>query len=176
MSGVPTLPANRPRLVSVPIDMSDPGPSNEPADEVDRLLAFLAGRDVPCPRCGYNLRDLSRPQCPECRHDLALAVGVRQPPLAWLLVALAPGAFSLIAATLLLGLMIFVGLIGGGRAPWPIVIADAFGFTSGLAAVVLVRYRSPFLRQMRARQQLWALVIWAVHVMAFVALIVAMHF
>lgn len=36
---------------------------------------FLAGRDAPCPRCGYNLRSVRTGQCPECgvvlRPDLA---------------------------------------------------------------------------------------------------------
>jgi hypothetical protein len=27
---------------------------------------FLAEHDVPCPRCGYNLRGLGEPLCPEC--------------------------------------------------------------------------------------------------------------
>lgn len=36
------------------------------------LQAFLADRDVPCPHCGYNLRGLQAPVCPECKHDLQL--------------------------------------------------------------------------------------------------------
>lgn len=30
------------------------------------LEAFLAGRDVPCHACGYNLRDVQGVFCPEC--------------------------------------------------------------------------------------------------------------
>jgi predicted amidophosphoribosyltransferase len=37
------------------------------AEEEARLLReFLAERDVLCPRCGYNLRGLDKPYCPEC--------------------------------------------------------------------------------------------------------------
>lgn len=32
-------------------------------------MAFIKGRDVDCPHCAYNLRDLPEPRCPECgRH------------------------------------------------------------------------------------------------------------
>jgi len=36
------------------------------------LRSYLRGRDAPCPRCGYNLRDLEEAACPEC--GLALRI------------------------------------------------------------------------------------------------------
>lgn len=40
---------------------------NEPAGDCgELLLQFLDRRSVPCPRCGYDLRDLTRSVCPEC--------------------------------------------------------------------------------------------------------------
>lgn len=39
-------------------------------DELARL--YLAGRDVPCPKCRYNRRDSDRAACPECGHRLEL--------------------------------------------------------------------------------------------------------
>ena len=48
---------------------------------------------------------------------------------------------------------------------------DAFGWLSGIAALVLIKYRFRFLRQPRAAQQRWALLAWAVHVVAFVTFI-----
>jgi hypothetical protein len=38
------------------------------AEQDDRtwLLEQLRGRDVPCPKCGYNLRGSAAEQCPEC--------------------------------------------------------------------------------------------------------------
>lgn len=36
------------------------------AEDREELRTFLAGRDAPCPRCGYNLRDLKVEVCPEC--------------------------------------------------------------------------------------------------------------
>ncbi len=34
--------------------------------ELEHVRRFVAGRDVPCPKCDYNLRDLERGECPEC--------------------------------------------------------------------------------------------------------------
>lgn len=36
-------------------------------------LSLLADHDVPCPRCGYNLRGASEPKCPECGEAFTLA-------------------------------------------------------------------------------------------------------
>ncbi len=43
------------------------------ASEGDRLLAFLATRDLACPGCGYNLRGLATPRCPECGRAISPA-------------------------------------------------------------------------------------------------------
>ena len=43
------------------------------------LRAFLAQRDVACPGCAYNLRDLQGQRCPECGNELTLAVGLAEP-------------------------------------------------------------------------------------------------
>lgn len=47
--------------------------------ERDLLLTFIAERDVPCPACGYNLRQLTQPACPECGLTLKLSVGSDTP-------------------------------------------------------------------------------------------------
>jgi uncharacterized membrane protein YdjX (TVP38/TMEM64 family) len=39
---------------------------------LDALGAALRGRDVPCPGCGYNLRDLTGDRCPECGIELTV--------------------------------------------------------------------------------------------------------
>ena|ERR1051325_4445217 len=44
-----------------------------PSEET-HLLAWLENRDIKCPVCDYNLRDLQKPVCPECSAPLALAV------------------------------------------------------------------------------------------------------
>lgn len=45
------------------------------------LAVFLAQRDEPCPKCGYNLRGVQAAACPECGTTLELAVR-RVAPLA----------------------------------------------------------------------------------------------
>jgi len=50
-----------------------PTPPPNRDDELARL--YLAGRDVPCPKCGYNRRDSDQATCPECAHALTLAPG-----------------------------------------------------------------------------------------------------
>lgn len=47
----------------------------EPRRERELLTEFLAGRNVACPVCGYNLRGLASPICPECGAHLDLRVG-----------------------------------------------------------------------------------------------------
>ena len=141
-----------------------------PEDSVALLLRFLHDRDASCPLCGYNLRNLVRPQCPECREDLVLAVGVRKLRFGWFLATITPGLFCGIAAPLLLIPMIAVPLRGGGAAPWFFVATDAFGWLSGIAALVLLRHRFLFLRQPQPAQRAWAVLAWAIHVAAFVML------
>ena len=151
-----------------------PRGGRDPADEVPLLLTFLRERDAACPLCGYNLRNLVRPQCPECRQDLVLSVGIKDLRLGWLVATIAPGIFSGIAAGLLLIPIILVPLLArGGPAPWFIVGADLFGWLSGLAAVALVKYRLTFLRLPRDVQRTWAIVAWAIHLAAFFLLVVS---
>ncbi|HYE21678.1 MAG TPA: hypothetical protein VEA69_24745 [Tepidisphaeraceae bacterium] len=71
-------------------------------DQVGWLRAYLRGRDVGCPLCGYNLRDLGSDRCPECGREVRLGVSVAEPYLrAWvtavvaLLIAAGVGVFVL---------------------------------------------------------------------------------
>ncbi len=143
-----------------------PTPTGE-TDDVARLLSFLDDRDVDCPLCGYNLRDLTRPQCPECRQELLLTVGVTRPKFLWFLLAVAPCTFSGIAAGLLLIPMIIQPLSGGGPPQPPIFVLEALGWLSALGGLVLVRYRFAFLRQTSKRQRICAAAVWGAHVLAF---------
>ena len=73
--------------------MSEPTPGDATgaiaADDAD-LVAWLRDRDVPCPLCGYNLRRLAMPRCPECGQPLRLGVSLAEPYLkAWVATAAA---------------------------------------------------------------------------------------
>ncbi|MBT8485782.1 MAG: hypothetical protein HKO59_05100 [Phycisphaerales bacterium] len=145
-------------------------------DDVTRLLEFLRDRDVPCPLCRYNLRDLTQPQCPECRHELLLTVGVTKPQFLWFLLAVAPCAFAGIAAALLLIPMTVQTLSGGGIPEAPIFVLDALGWLSFLGGLVLVRHRFAFLGQTPERQRVYAAAVWASHLLAFLAFLATILF
>jgi hypothetical protein len=70
------------------------------------LRSWLFDRDQPCPLCGYNLRGLSIPRCPESGQLIKLSVALAEPYLkAWvaLIVALLlPAGFGLVFSVLLL--------------------------------------------------------------------------
>jgi hypothetical protein len=137
-----------------------------PSRAEELLLEFLREHDAPCPLCGYNLRALTRPLCPECGQDLVLTVGAAHLRLRWLLVAVAPGFFSGIAAVFVLIPIVARLIFGDGRMSWPLVPLDLFGWCSGVFAILLGVNRTRFLAQPRARQRLWALGIWVVHFVA----------
>lgn len=61
--------------------MPDGDPDAQASDYTRLLVEYLADRDVPCPRCGYNLRALTNSICPECGDSLRLQVGLVEPRL-----------------------------------------------------------------------------------------------
>ncbi len=139
-------------------------------DDVARLLSmFLRGRDVSCPLCGYNLRDLTQQQCPECRHELMLTVGVIKPRFLWFLLAMTPCTFAGIAAGLTLIPMIVQGLAGAGPPPAVIVTLVLLGLVSALGGLMLIRHRFEFLRQEPRRQRRLAVAVWLIHGLALLA-------
>jgi hypothetical protein len=142
-------------------------PTMTPAQQM--LIDFLREHDAPCPVCGYNVRALTRPICPECKQELTLTVGAARLQLGWLFAALAPGFFSGIAAIFVLipigGQLFF----GNGRPELLIIALDLFGWSSGAFAVLLAlrpRWRIRFLAQSRSRQRWFAIIIWLIHIAA----------
>src|SRR5215471_11172765 len=87
-----------PPLVSRPVE-------DGRADEL--LLMFVHDRSVPCPRCGYDLRALTQPRCPECREPLKLVVGRAHVQHLWFLLTIAPGIFSGILSILMVGVVVW---------------------------------------------------------------------
>jgi hypothetical protein len=135
------------------------------------LLEFLRDHDAACPLCGYNLRTLRRPVCPECGQELVLTVGAARVRIGWLMAAVAPGFFSGIAAVFLLVPIVARVAFGDGRMSWPLVWIDLFGACSGAFAVALAAKRHRFLALPRATQRWWAIGIWGVHVAALGVLV-----
>jgi DNA-directed RNA polymerase subunit RPC12/RpoP len=53
--------------------------SPSPPADAELLRSYLAERDVPCPKCGYNLRGVEQSKCPECGSAIVFGlVGARQ--------------------------------------------------------------------------------------------------
>ncbi|HTL29768.1 MAG TPA: hypothetical protein VL282_11120 [Tepidisphaeraceae bacterium] len=132
----------------------------------DLLLEFLREHDAACPVCGYNLKALTRPICPECGQELVLTVGAARLRLDWLMAAVAPGFFSGIAAVFLLVPIIVPPMFGNQRWSLTLIGMDLFGWCSGVFAIILAAKRHRFLALPRSAQRWWALGIWLVHVAA----------
>jgi hypothetical protein len=94
--------------------MSEPSllAATSPTADTAILIDWLRDRDVPCPLCGYNLRHLTSPRCPECGQELCLAVTAVEPFLkAWITLA-ASAAASAGVGVLMLVLVARVGWPG----------------------------------------------------------------
>ena len=125
--------------------------ASPPDDEP--LIAFLRDRDVPCPRCGYNLRNLTMAKCPECEHPLALTLVGHKVRIGMLVLAVIPsflmfiiGAVGVVAAlvnffapalVLFVALaaiegMLTVFLLKGGHLFTPLPAAQQAGTVFGL--------------------------------------------
>ncbi|MFU8830317.1 MAG: hypothetical protein ACNA8P_12910, partial [Phycisphaerales bacterium] len=143
------------------------------------LVAFLAGRSAPCPRCDYDLRDICSAVCPECAEPLVLKIGSPRARFGWLLFAMAPGCFSGVAACFLavpITVSIWHTFPAGLGVPWPILGAEVFGLTSAGSVWLMYRHRQRFLSWRTKRQATLAAAVWATHLTVFVLLIVAMNF
>lgn len=147
----------------------DPASMQRPRDPEAEVVAFLAGRSAPCPRCGYDLRDIQKAKCPECGEPLVLKVGSPRVRFGWLVLAMAPGCFSGVAA---LFVMVPIAMTIGRRfppgqgLPWPVVGADAFGFLSAASVAVMYRHRHRIMSWTARRQGAFAGTVWAIHVVA----------
>lgn len=139
------------------------------------LLAFLANRSAPCPRCRFDLRDAREPRCPECGEPLRLQVGAARPLLGWFILAIAPGIFSAIAGAVLavpLTLQSMFGRIGDiPPEPW---FAEGVAVVSIAVLATLLRRRWWFVALPVRRQRTLAVVIWGLHVAAAGYLIFAL--
>ncbi len=130
------------------------------------LLQFLSDRDVACPLCGYNLRGLTSPRCPECGRELQLAVGLTEPYLrAWVALVVVAAASAGIGL-LFLGVFIRYGWPGG----WPWRISDFIFlyFVLTIPCCVLpIIWRRRFLRLRRKSQRWFAVTAVVVCAVAF---------
>jgi hypothetical protein len=143
------------------------------ATEEDLLLAYLKDRDAACPLCGYNVRNLTIPRCPECGRELRLHVGLADPFLAaWILsmtaVALAAGA----------GLFFTPFVIAYGwpeDEPWSFNLAIGVCIAAIPVMLITVVARRGFMRLERRLQWLLAAGAAVISASAFVTFLTKMR-
>ena len=134
------------------------GPANQ-----QMLLSFLAGQDVACPSCAYNLRGLTTPRCPECGRELKLSVGLTEPYLAaWITLAMV--VFTNAGA----GLLFFIVF---AQEPWPrkwVYRGIILYFVANLPiAIVVMICRRRFMRWPVRRQWIVSLLVLGITLVAF---------
>jgi len=155
-------------------------PSTPPIQDPEAdVVAYLQGRAVACPRCNYDLRDIQTAKCPECGDLLVLKIASAKPRFGWLILAMAPGCFSGIAAAFMMLPIVYgvwLRLPPGDRMPWPGLVATAFGWLSAASVILMYRHRHRILAWSTRRQAVFAVSIWAVHILMFAAVMTAMWF
>ena len=135
----------------------------EPSSGEHSLLKlFLHERDALCPVCGYNLRNLTSGNCPECGQRVALRVGAPDLRLGVFVWALAPLLMMVGTACFTLLVVIMEGSPPG--ATWGLWGLFALAAVDLPLASVLYRKRVSFFRRSRAWQVRTAVWIWALHV------------
>ena len=136
------------------------------------LIDFLRDRDIACPLCGYNLRHLRSPRCPECGRELELRVGLSEPrQAAWLTAQIAVSAAAGVGV-----LVVIMWIVQG----WPTgnqwqALQDV-GFIYDIAAIAvaaaLLYWRRRYLRLGRATQWIGAAVAMATTLAGIVAIVI----
>ncbi len=156
-----------------------PPTTEQPSHETPTLLlAFLADRDEPCPVCGYCLRALSAPRCPECGAPLELRVGSPQ-------LRVGPWVLAIVSCALALGFdgvfatMMAVALAispPGFWRPYGVAAAVALLAVAMLCAMLaIIRRRTAWARWPRRRQWITSgalfVVVGALHALVGIVLI-----
>jgi len=173
-------PRNAPRTAPPLADSPRVGASPTDGAGIDPqslLVPFLKDQTYPCPRCGYDLRGITRAVCPECSEPLVLKVGTPRARFGWLILAMAPGCFSGVMAVFVffvLSVNLWFGNTPGRGIPYAFFGADAFGFASAASVVVMYVHRHRIMSWRPRRQATFAAYIWGAHVVAFVLFVVGM--
>ncbi len=142
--------------------MAEP-PTIKPSDD-ELLVTFLSERDFMCPRCGYNLRNITSGACPECGDLVTLGVVLADPKIG-------PYLVLLLAAGTGFGGSLGIGLLALSAGAFPHWLGEFSGqlllvmlLLFGLELGCIIRYRLRIRRwedgrQLRAGQISWVVLI-----------------
>jgi hypothetical protein len=165
-----TSPDTRTRLHDATLALTDSANRDR-----ESLLTFLADRDILCPICKYNLRQLQSTKCPECGSELKLSVGAVDVRMGlWvsaLLAAAAPATF---------GLLFLIIIIASGEfpsfryVPVSTMLLMLYVLAAIPATVFLIAGRRSFLRRGLAVQRACAVVPWLCNVAIVIYLLAEM--
>jgi hypothetical protein len=116
----------------------------------------LAGREEPCPKCGYNLRDLTGDRCPECGDALVLRVQLVEPKLAAMLTGLVglSAGFGL-NALLLIYFVIVSFLRGPSGGMGTFLVVNSVGLVAQGAALAWWLRAWSRIRKLPGRTRWW---------------------
>ena len=134
------------------------------------LITFLKDRDVPCPLCQYNLRNLNRSNCPECGRPIELTVKVPDLSYASWIVMTFSMSLSAGISVLFLAIVAKEGMPrygGAADAQWPII---GYFLTIPLA-IWSITSRRKFVRLTQGSQQMIATLAVLLSTVLFILLI-----
>ena len=123
------------------------------------LESLLHERDIPCPLCGYNLRNLKSDRCPECGGGLKVQVGLTEPRLMTYIALL-------VACCVGLGGSVLFTLVALANAPgdwWNKTAAKillSLLFVTATLLPIILACRSRFRRARPSHQRAMALGLW----------------
>ncbi len=119
-------------------------------DDAELLKLYLVGRDVPCPKCGYNLRGSVSGACSECGTELKLHVH----PVIRL-----PRSYSAGILGLSTGLVLGAGVAFLGIAAGPVPLLGGT-LAAVFSLVGLVLWDKLYYRTRRHRREAIAYLVW----------------
>ena len=130
------------------------------------LRDFLADRDISCPVCRYNLRNVRTPACPECGDPLVLNVSRRAPKRSAYIGVVFPLLYFMVISVIATVVAFQPALKSTRISTANVAIAGGLTLTSAAGVAILLANKRSLLRKpLEAIQTLrwWAwggLVLW----------------
>ena len=141
--------------------------------------AYVCNRDVACPTCKYNLRDLTSGVCPECGETPVLRLQAEHPQVGILVLGLLPltmglGFFGIAGVTFVVLSMYFGDWAPGFYWVAPLIIAGVCGLATRLWIARWTRVRRWRLgRRIALLLPLWLGLFVLVTAYLYIAIVVA---